>query len=269
MAFVFFNVIALNLGYFQVSDNKRKLLKFSDVVLVFLFFISVEFVLFPFVAYAWISLQEGHLIPAHSFEVLYNEVKWFPLFGIILGSAAPLIYNYLTKKVAWGSLSNLAQDFRFALFSLILAIPAVMAISKLIESIFLTLGWGEQPDQLAVQLVKGSMQDPAYFIKLVIVISILVPLAEELMFRGYLQGFLIQKLSRWKAIFLTSACFVLFHFSPSQGYTNLTVLLSLFPLSCYLGFLRERQKSLWAPVTLHATFNMMSLMMLAAQGATP
>lgn len=267
LIFLILNLGAAAFGYFNAGPYQRKTLYLSDLFFVFTAFIATQFLLVPFIAYGMISYTSGHLVPVTTFEATYQNDNWYPVMGILLGSMAPILYNAFSKKVEWGSLTNILKDMNLAFFSWFLAFPAAVTVSKIVESIALWSGWGEQPDQLAVQLVKETLLDPQLFMRLVATIVVLVPLAEELLFRGYLQGYLITRMNRWGAIALTSACFVMFHYSPSQGLTNITVLLSLFPLSCYLGYLREKQQSLWAPAILHGTFNFISVLMLAAQGA--
>ena len=59
---------------------------------------------------------------------------------------------------------------------------------------------------------------------------------------------------------IASLIFAAFHFSTSQGLNNIELLVSLFVLSCFLGFLYERQESLLASMALHATFNAISIL---------
>lgn len=264
--FLVLNSIADKWGYFHVDSATSKKLRLSDVVAVFFIFIAVEFVVFPAFAYLWISMNQGHFLSSSSFESIYRETPWLPIAGIIFGCLTPIIYNLFTKKIEFGKLSRLPSDISLALVSWILAFPAAVTISNVVEGVASWFGYVNPPDQAAVQLFKESADNPALFFRLLATVVFLVPVAEELLFRGYLQGYLMGRTTRWKAIMLTSLLFVLFHISPNQGVTNITVMLSLFPLSCYLGHLREKQQSLWAPIALHATFNSISILMLAAQG---
>jgi membrane protease YdiL (CAAX protease family) len=60
------------------------------------------------------------------------------------------------------------------------------------------------------------------------------------------------------AILLSALCFALFHFAPSQGIGNISLVGSLFLFALFLGFIYERQASLFASVGLHMTFNTVS-----------
>jgi membrane protease YdiL (CAAX protease family) len=77
---------------------------------------------------------------------------------------------------------------------------------------------------------------------------IIAPLAEEILFRGYLYGKLRRYIPVWAAILLTSALFGLIH-----GQWNVGV--DVFALSIVLCTLREITGSIWAGVLLHIMKN--------------
>ena len=53
-------------------------------------------------------------------------------------------------------------------------------------------------------------------------------------------------------------CFALFHFSSLQGVGNVSLILTLLVFGGFLGFIYERQSSLFASIGLHMTFNVAS-----------
>lgn len=77
---------------------------------------------------------------------------------------------------------------------------------------------------------------------------ILAPLAEEILFRGYLYGKLRKYMPVWAAILATSALFGLVHGQWNVG-------LDVFALSIVLCSLREVSGSIWAGVLLHMLKN--------------
>lgn len=118
-------------------------------------------------------------------------------------------------------------------------------------------------EQVAVQNVRQALANPVLFGLTALTVISLVPLTEEFLFRGLLQSWLKQKFHNTSAaIVLSSVIFALFHYSSHQGVTNIELLSSLFLLSCMLGYIYERQRSLWAPVALHSFFNFMSVFMI-------
>ena len=113
----------------------------------------------------------------------------------------------------------------------------------------------------------------------VLIASTLVPVIEELLFRGFILGVLVCSLPQWVAVFFTSALFSIIHFlKPSprslpeesiswwSGFDSITHSFSQFsdPLLLIGGFLtlfaigwiladaRLTTRSLWLPIGLHA-----------------
>jgi len=117
----------------------------------------------------------------------------------------------------------------------------------------------ELPEQLAVRFLTMTFQYPRYFFLSVITIVAFAPILEEVLFRGFLQSLIRQHLGSKVAIFITSCCFSVFHYSPQQGFSNISIIGSLFALALFLGFVYERQGSLLASVALHASFNAFSV----------
>lgn len=82
------------------------------------------------------------------------------------------------------------------------------------------------------------------FVSLVIV----APVAEEIIFRGYLLGKLRKYAADWIAVLLTAALFALAHF-------QLNVSLDTFALGVVLCYLRIFSGSIWASIFLHMLKN--------------
>ena len=95
-----------------------------------------------------------------------------------------------------------------------------------------------------------------------ITVSVVVfaPLAEELMFRVVLQGWLEQHLPPWAAIGISATAFALIHTSPGRPDS-----IPLWPLAVVLGVVYYRRHSLPAVMLLHGLFNgvMLALAILA------
>jgi membrane protease YdiL (CAAX protease family) len=122
------------------------------------------------------------------------------------------------------------------------------------------------------EILKLLQANPPISLKILLVIgaAIAAPVTEELFFRGLLQTALIQPglipafsrggnlttpptaARRWLAIVLASIVFTAIHITPEFFPT-------LFVLSLGLGYVYERTGNLWAPITLHAMFNGVSL----------
>ena len=90
-------------------------------------------------------------------------------------------------------------------------------------------------------------------------LCIVVPVLEELVFRGLIQGYLRQFDPGQKAILgisaanlLTSLLFVLLHWLTRDGYSALLVFLP----SLYLGLVRDRTSSIAMCILIHGLWNL-------------
>ncbi|PIS03020.1 MAG: hypothetical protein COT85_03045 [Chlamydiae bacterium CG10_big_fil_rev_8_21_14_0_10_42_34] len=177
--------------------------------------------------------------------------------------------SFLPRWVAKGILRREGESHTFsdniwaALYAWILAFPLVLFLSQVLELVIYKIFKVTQlPDQIAVKFLKSTFDNPVYFTLAVISIIVLAPLIEETLFRGFLQTFIRKHLGSKQAIVITSFCFSLFHYSAGQGLGNISIIVSLFVLSLFIGFLYEKQGSLFAPMVLHGSFNAVSVVNL-------
>lgn len=89
---------------------------------------------------------------------------------------------------------------------------------------------------------------PIEYIVAFIALVILPPIAEELLFRGYLFGRLREKFGFWMTSVVVSVMFGVVHM-------QWNVAVDVAVLSLFLCYLRERTGSIWASVVLHALKN--------------
>jgi uncharacterized protein len=186
-------------------------------------------------------------------------ILFLSLFVLLLPSNTR---NYLLKYKTEKS-SSIYFDFFIGIISWIIVFPIVLFSSQILELLTqLLLQVQHFPEQVAIYYLKQTLNHPLAFIAAIVFIIIFAPLIEEFLFRSLLQSWLKSKMDRKAAILIASLCFAFFHFSPSQGSSNITIIGSLFILGIFLGFLYERQRSLIAPIALHATFNCISIINL-------
>jgi membrane protease YdiL (CAAX protease family) len=86
--------------------------------------------------------------------------------------------------------------------------------------------------------------------KLLLSISAILfsPIAEEVIFRGFLYGVARQYGGRWPAMIVTSVLFAAIHI-------HLPSFVALFTFALCLTLIYERTRSLWAPIIVHMLFN--------------
>jgi hypothetical protein len=190
-------------------------------------------------------------------------------FGISFAILTFLIIYLLAlpEKVRKGILRyekhSFKEDLWTAFYAWVLAFPLVLFISQSLELILYKLfNLTKLPDQMAVKFLKSTFDNPVYFILAVISIVIFAPLIEETLFRGFFQTYIRRHLGSKQAILITSVCFALFHYSAGQGLGNISIIIPLFVLSLFLGFVYEKQRSILASMSLHALFNIISVINL-------
>ncbi len=96
----------------------------------------------------------------------------------------------------------------------------------------------------------------------VLMVALIAPLMEEILFRGLLQGALQRKFSFLSTMLVVSVVFTAIHILSFGLY--LPALGVIFIASLILCYLRQRHQSLWPPVFFHAGFNLTGLLLLLA-----
>lgn len=237
----------------------------SRVLLAFALFFFMQVVFVPLLLLLILMLINGQ----SNFDALTSSSRvqgWFNFISILGGGAGvALAFTLLhsqEKKSVLGKSRFALSDFLLGAMAWVVSFPIVSMISELITVLFLLFFNYSPVDQVAVKHLKAISSDPLLFTVTLLTVFAYVPVVEEVLFRGFLQTWLRSKMSRFPAIGLTSFIFSLFHFSTSQGITNVELIFALFVLSCFLGFIYEKQRSIWAPIGLHAIFNGVSAMVI-------
>lgn len=114
---------------------------------------------------------------------------------------------------------------------------------------------GFNPDEVQ-QLGFSRLDNALEYIVAFLVLVVMVPILEELLFRGFVHGELRRhQFPPWVVIVVVSLLFAILH-----GQTNVAV--DVFALSIVLGVLREYTGTIWAGVVLHAIKNYIAFYLL-------
>lgn len=105
---------------------------------------------------------------------------------------------------------------------------------------------GIQPQ--GVKQVTDSVRNPAVFVPTLLVLAILAPLVEELVFRGLLYGWLAGRWGHLAAFLVSSLAFAAAHYEPAH-------IVLVAPLGLWFGWLRWRTNSLVPSITAHMINN--------------
>ncbi|MFC1676056.1 lysostaphin resistance A-like protein [Planctomycetota bacterium] len=150
---------------------------------------------------------------------------------------------------------TLFKDFGGAFVNLLSVWPVFVAM--LLVTIFLgKLFYGSdfhitQHEEL--ELISTHTQTPVRIL-IFITAVVIVPIAEELFFRGIIQTTLRSFLKRpWVSIMITSSVFAVVHANPEHWA-------SLFVISVCMGYAYEKSGSLLRSIFVHSLFNAISIL---------
>lgn len=252
-------------GFFRPLEPFYVKVRGQDVLRGFFYFIISQVVLVPAILIVLFSIFTNQDINS-----VFSHLKgqgWVSI-ATVLGGVAAIWLTYVslpmtTRDEIWGDSIHKAKNIGIGMLTWLVSYPLTLALGQLVAMTVLYFSHQSEVDQVAVKQLKSVMSDRLLFGTIVISVVFIVPIIEEFLFRGLLQSWLKEKFVHqgW-AIIVTSLIFALFHYSTAQGITNIELLFSLFILSCFLGFLYERQRSLWAPIGLHGTFNAITILMI-------
>jgi hypothetical protein len=158
--------------------------------------------------------------------------------------------SLLSQEPGAGPLSGLVSG----IFVFLVAMPFVTGVN---------FGWGYiltrtgRPDEQQ-ELVSILENTHSVFLKgaFVVVATLLVPAAEEILFRGGLFRYLRTRMPRWAAITSTSVVFGALHVQWSDHMGGLPSLLPLVMLAAVFCVAYERTGSIATPIVAHALFNL-------------
>lgn len=251
--------------------DKPLALRFKTLVGAFLLFLGLVVVVFPLLYLIFGKAEVQNAVREGSSEV-HTVINAWVNIGLMMTSALMFVgyLRFLGKEVRRAvlgangvlGLRQMLRDFFYGILTLPICYPIVLSVSQILGILVLLFFTGPRGDQVAVLLLKTSQSSLWLFSSMLLTIILIVPFIEELLFRGFLQVWLIGKVGTNLAIILTSLIFALFHYSSSQGVYNVEIIGSLFVLSCFLGYNVLRFKSLWASIGLHAFFNFTSVLMI-------
>ena len=255
--------IAKSRGFFHDRSYIKVPFSLAQLLSVFAIYLCMTLLGLP-ILIALSKLIYPLIVPKAPFPVFI--LSWLQLFVItttffliraVLSSQNKTIWKHIWKKPSCNQF--LAQDIGMGILTWVISFPIVIAVGQLFDFILYLFFHLETYEQVAVRYLKKSIYSPSQLIPALIMIALAAPIIEELLFRGCLQSYLKRYMKKSLAIVFSSICFSAFHFSFSQGIGNISLLFSLFVFALFLGFIYERQGSLFASISLHMTLNIVSV----------
>lgn len=131
-----------------------------------------------------------------------------------------------------------------AIAAYVLCLPGIWSVGLVWVWFLGRLGVTDLEQPLALELAKIA---PGERVQAVVIGVLVLPLIEEILFRGFLQGFIAERLGAVPGILATSVLFALLH--GPQAF------LPIFALSCLLGLVMWHTQRLHAAWIVHALHN--------------
>jgi len=198
------------------------------------------------------SAQQGDLtLRSNGLILIGSAIAGTGLAIVLLASTVPkrpdLGFRLQRTDPLWGLAATAA------------ALPIILLVNITAAAVHQKLT-GIEPDPLAHETLRLMSEGRGSFWWWVTVVGVViaVPIAEELLYRGFLQSSLVALTkSRWAAIGVTSILFALAH----QGAADLRALPGLLVLSIALGIAFERKARIGVPIAMHAIFNLFNILL--------
>lgn len=167
-------------------------------------------------------------------------------------SAALVMAPFLLRRVPWGTIRRnlgVARPFRlpmvpWAVFVWGLYFIATIIVTGILYIIRLPGLNLTETQNIGFTTLSGGFEYAIAFLLLVII----APVFEELVFRGYLFGRIRSRSGYWLSAGLTSLTFAALH-----GQLNVGI--DVFILSLFLCYLREKFDSIWPGILVHSFKN--------------
>lgn len=180
---------------------------------------------------------------------ILSPAAYLTTAGIYLSSVLG-IYLFVARRYGWQALGWRRVSARTLLLVPLILLLAATGMALVNLAITLVVGEFENPQVMA--LTGGQPFGMVGLIALLLLVAGLVPLAEELFFRGLLYGMLRERWGLLPAVLLSALLFAVAHFVP-------VLFPALFVMGLVLALLREYTGSLIPCIVLHSMQNGLAL----------
>jgi membrane protease YdiL (CAAX protease family) len=165
------------------------------------------------------------------------------------------MFGILRKRISWQSIGLRETSKRWMLAAVILALAIIPIVGLIATVVQLIFGLPLENPQLPF-LAPGEFSWSSAF-GMLVAGGVIVPIAEEIFFRGLLYHWLRQFWPVWASMIISSAVFGILH-------GDVAVAVATFFMGLLLAWFYEKSKSLWPSITIHILNNGIKLVLLYA-----
>ena len=250
-------------GFFLLQISKKIFIKTKTLVFSYTIFIATQ------LAISTIGL---FFYKTFSFSVK-NPVVLLAYSAILSQLVIATCFISLIKKTSAlhaliGQKDSIGTHIYKGFISWLVAFPLLLFTIHLVLLVqYLLTGLEKLPKQPIIKFLLSLSPYPVTYGILCVIIVVVVPFVEEFLFRGILQNWFKRFATPFWSILCSSLIFAIMHITFKLGLLNITILVPLFILSIFLGFLYEKYQSILVPMVLHGLFNGLSILQLLIMGA--
>jgi membrane protease YdiL (CAAX protease family) len=183
-------------------------------------------------------------------QTVYTTVAGVVVYAflLLLVLGAPRVFKRWSGRIGYRKLIGLTRllqwrDILLAVVGFVIYLALGVAVALILQHF--VPGYNSNQAQ---DTGYGKTLSPHSAWLVLLMLVVVAPVAEEVIFRGYLFGTLRRTIPAWAAILVTSAVFGLVHW-------QWNVSIDVFVLSLVSCFLRLRTGSLWPSILLHMMKN--------------
>ncbi|MCL1917293.1 MAG: CPBP family intramembrane metalloprotease [Peptococcaceae bacterium] len=168
--------------------------------------------------------------------------------------------------LVWGGLALLKGSWaqlgvgRFRLRYLFVGMGAGLGLAFLVSAVMMLVGWiFGQPAPQSIERVLQGAQDPFQIVMIGLCAVVLMPMVEELLFRGMLYPPIRRSCGSLQAVFLGALIF-------AASHGDVFRFLPLLVAAVGLTWLFEKTRSLWPGIVAHGVWNLVMVVVVVWQG---
>jgi len=189
-------------------------------------------------------IDAGIVTPDSTEEYLAQFTLQYAGFLVVTGWYALAVRD--EPLIPWATPSR--RELGLIVAGIVVLVGANNGITRLFAAVDVSLG-----DNAAVTVGAG---EPAYLLTMVVFSLLVVGPAEELLFRGVVQGRLRETWGVWPSILAATVLFGLSHASVSGGVAGIAAyIVTATLLGVLLGYLYERTDNIVVPAVIHGVNN--------------